>query len=136
MPDSAPAAARPSTFVGRLVSTVILWALIVIALNFRLDWPLVVMVATFGMLGSWEYVRLQRDDSGARPYGILLLLVAAVYWLLVSWRGFHSRTLGLGLTPQPEAIPLWIDMGMLLIMVHGTFLLTMRWPLEGERTLR
>src|SRR4051812_3210897 len=119
MPESTPAAARPSTFAGRLVSTVILLALIIVALNFRLDWPLVVMVVAFGMLGSWEYARLQRDDPDARPYGILLLLVAAVYWLLVSWKGFHARALGTGLIPQTEAIPFWIDMGMLLLMVHG-----------------
>src|SRR6187397_2169232 len=118
MPDSTPPAARPSTFVGRLLSTVALLALIVIALNFRLDWPLVVMLVAFGMLGSWEYARLQRDDPGARPYGILLLLVAAVYWVLVSWRGFYSRSLGLGLVPQPDAIPFWIDLGVFLLMVH------------------
>jgi phosphatidate cytidylyltransferase len=135
MPDPPPVVVAPSrTFAARLVSTLILWALLVLGLNFRLDWPMVVIVVAFGMLGTWEYVRMQREDPGARPYGMLVLLVAAVYWAAVAWTGFRSR--GVISVPRPEPIPFWVDLGSLLVMVQATFLVTLRRPLEGERTLR
>jgi len=137
MPDFPPAAAATApparAFASRLVSTLVLWALLLIGLNFRLDWPMVVIVAAFGMLGTWEYVRLQRDDPGARAYGLLVLLVAAVYWPVAAWAGFHSREVVSH--PRPEPIPFWVDLGALLLVVHGSFLLALRGPLEGERTL-
>lgn len=135
MSEAPPtAAASPQrAFAGRLVSTLVLWALLIIGLNFRLDWPMVVIVAAFGMLGTWEYVRLQRGDPGARAYGMLVLLVAAVYWATAAWAGFHSR--GMPSHPGQDAIPFWIDLGALLLVVHGSFLLALRGPLEGERTL-
>ncbi len=136
MPDSFPAAASSPgrTFAARLVSTVVLLALMIIGLAFRLDWPLVVIVTAFGMLGSWEYVRLQRDDPGARPYGTLLLVVGVIYWIAAAMAGFRSREVMV--VPGRESIPMWIDVGALLLMVHGSFLIALRGPLEGERTLR
>ena len=135
MPDLSPAGpAPPRTFAARLVSTLVLLALMMIGLNFRLDWPLVVIVVAFGMLGSWEYVRLQHEDPGARSYGSLVLVVAVIYWAAAAWTGFHSR--GAMPLPHPDAIPLWVEIGTLLLMVHGSFLLALRGPLEGERTLR
>ncbi len=135
MPETPPtAAASCRTFAARFVSTMALWALMIIGLNFRLDWPLVLIIVIFGILGTWEYVRLNRNDPGARAYGSLVLLLAVVYWAVVSWAGFRSR--GLVSLANQEAIPFWIDFGALLLIVHGSFLLALRGPLEGEHTLR
>ncbi|MCE9518338.1 MAG: phosphatidate cytidylyltransferase [Verrucomicrobia bacterium] len=135
MPETSPtASATARTFAARLVSTLVLWALMVIGLNFRLDWPLMVIVVTFGLLGTWEYVRLSRDDPGARAYGNLVLFVAVVYWAAASWAGIRSSRMVSHF--RPEAIPFWIDLGSLLLIVHGSFLLALRGPLEGEHTLR
>lgn len=135
MPDPSPASsATARTFAARLASTLVLWALMIIGLNFRLDWPLVLLIVIFGILGTWEYVRLTRDDSGARPYGSLVLIVAVVYWAAVSWSGFCSR--GCVSSAHQESIPFWIDIGALLLIVHGIFLVTLCRPLEGEHTLR
>ncbi len=135
MPETPPtASATARTFAARLVSTLVLWALMVIGLNFRLDWPLISIVITFGMLGTWEYARLNRNDAGGRVYGRLLLLVAVVYWAAASWAGIRSR--GFVSHPHQVAIPFWIDFVSLLLIVHGSFLLALRGPLEGEHTLR
>ena len=139
MPDPpsilAPAASgRARAFASRLVSTVILLAMIGSALVFHLDWPWVVMVSLFGMLGTWEYVRLQRDDTRARAYGNLLLLVSASYWVAAAWMGFRSRSMTL--LPHEEAIPFWLDVVAVLVVMQGAFALTLFRPLEGERTLR
>ncbi len=137
MPEDAPAAAASTpkrVFAARLISTVLLLGMISIALAFRLDWPLVLVIAAFGILGTWEYIRFQGDDAGGRPYGIFLLTVASFYWLVVAWFGFRSRS-AIPL-PGQEAIPLWVDAATLLVIVHGSFALALRGPLEGERTLQ
>ncbi len=138
MPDQpqTPAATpgKSRALASRLVSTIALFALIGSALAFHLDWPWVVIVVLFGMLGTWEYVRLQRDDDGARAYGNLLLLVSAAYWAAVSWMGFRSR--GATLLPHEEAIPFWLDALAVLVVMQGAFALALCRPLEGERTLR
>lgn len=135
MPEHPPASsASARSFAARLASTLVLWTLMAVGLNFRLDWPLVLIIVAFGILSTWEYVRLTRDDPGARPYGSLVMIVAVIYWAAVSWAGFSSRNHIL--SPHQDAIPFWIDIVALLLIVHGTFLLTLRGPLEGEHTLR
>ncbi len=138
MPDqpqtSAAASGKARAFVSRLVSTVALLALIIGALSFHLDWPWVVIIAIFGMLGTWEYVRLRHDDAGARPYGNLLLLVSVIYWAAAAWMGFHSR--GRTLFSHEEAIPFWLDALAVLVVMQCAFALALCRPLEGERTLQ
>ncbi len=138
MPDQPqiPAAAtgKARAFASRLVSTVALLGLIGGALAFHLDWPWVAIIVLFGMLGTWEYVRLRHDDEGARAYGILLLLVNAAYWAAAAWMGFRSR--GAALPLNAEAIPFWLDSLAVLVIMQGAFALTLTRPLEGERTLR
>ncbi len=138
MPDqpqtTAPASARARAFASRLVSTVALLGLIGGALAFHLDWPWVVIVALFGMLGTWEYVQLQRGDDGARAYGNLLLVMSAAYWAAAAWMGFRSR--GAAFPFKAEAIPFWLDALAVLIVMQGAFALALCRPLEGERTLR
>ncbi|MEI6537586.1 MAG: phosphatidate cytidylyltransferase, partial [Verrucomicrobiaceae bacterium] len=137
MPDALSTVTAPGkgrSFASRLLSTVALLVLMGSALAFHLDWPWVVIVVLFGMLGTMEYVRLNRDDDGACVHGNFLLLVSAAYWIAASWMGFQSR--GRTLYPHEEAIPFWLDALAVLVVMQGSFALALRGPLEGERTMR
>ena len=138
MPDAITAASAPNsaarTFVARLTSTVILWGLIIVALAFHLDWPLLVLAAAFGLLGTWEYARLQSGDAAARPFTRLMLLLSLGYWIAIGWKGAVSREIPL--LPQGESIPLGIDAVFLMLMIGGAFCLVLTRALDGGNTLR
>ncbi|CAN5911871.1 hypothetical protein BH11VER1_BH11VER1_14100 [soil metagenome] len=128
-PVSAPQGSSPSkghVFFVRLGSTVMLWALMGCALTLKLDWIFLVMVAFFAMLGTMEYVGLQKADASARSFGRLVLLLGLGYWGLVMWRSL----------PGSVEHPWWIDVGVLMLALQGSFLLAFRLELEGEHTLR
>jgi phosphatidate cytidylyltransferase len=86
------------------------------------------------MLGTWEFARLQNGDLGARRTGNFLLLVSALYATAAAWFGFHSR--GMISNASAHAIPFGLDAFAVLVMLQGSFVLSLRGPLEGERTLR
>lgn len=113
-------------FMVRLGSTVVLWALMAIALILKLDWILLLMMAVFGVLGTWEYVGLQKADVTARCFGRLVLLLSVGYWAVVMWLSL----------PGSVEHPWWVDLGVLILALQGAFLLAFRAELEGEHTLR
>lgn len=128
-PVSAPQGSSPSkgqVFLVRLGSTVALWTLMGCALTLKLDWIFLVMVAFFGVLGTMEYVGLQKADASARSFGRFVLLLCMVYWGLVMWQSL----------PRRAEHPWWIDLGALMLALQGSFFLAFRMQLEGEHTLR
>lgn len=128
-PVSAPQGSSPSkgqVFLVRLGSTVALWTLMGCALTLKLDWIFLVMVAFFGVLGTMEYVGLQKADTSARSFGRFVLLLGVVYWGLVMWQSL----------PRRAEHPWWIDLGALMLALQGSFFLAFRMQLEGEHTLR
>lgn len=128
-PVSAPPGSSPSkgrVFIVRLGSTLVLWALIAVALTLKLDWILLLLLAFFGVLGTLEYVGLQKADLSARSFGRMVVLLSLGYWGLV---------MGTSLPTHAEH-PWWIEAGVLILALQGAFLLAFRSQLEGEHTLR
>ncbi|WP_166443103.1 phosphatidate cytidylyltransferase [Phragmitibacter flavus] len=126
-----PPATSPSkgkVFLSRLVSTVFLWATLTVALWLDLDWLLLGMMAVVGVLGTWEYVRLQREDEGAGAYSKLVVILSAGYWAaLLGWYAF---------TENVGAALWWLDAALLVIGGQAVFFMAFRQGLEGEKTLR
>jgi phosphatidate cytidylyltransferase len=123
---SSPPKSKGQVFLVRLGSTLVLWTLIGIALTMRLDWVLVVIVSLLGLLGTWEYFRLQTADPEARDFTRLAVLVAALYW---------GATASLSIPGKVEP-PWWLDAAALVLTLHGAFYLTFRKALDGVDTLR
>lgn len=126
-PDSAsPAPSKAQVFRVRLTSTLILWALISVALWLQLDSVLVGIVGLLGILGTWEYFRLQNADTRSRDFTRLAVTISLVYWVAT----------GLLTVPGHREPPWWLDAAMLVITLHGAFYLSFRTALDGTNTLR
>jgi len=132
MPDAVTPAQTTSTpskgqvFLSRLSSTLGLWAVITVALWLKLDWLLLAMMGLVGVLGTWEYVRLQNADGGSQIYSKWSLLVSVFYWSAVLFI----------CVPSGSEPPWWLDAAVLVCGVQGIFIITFSRPLEGEQTLR
>lgn len=132
MPDStstaapAPPKSKAQVFRIRLGSTLAIWAVISVALTLHLDWILVVMIGLLGLLGTWEYFRLQNSDRESRDFTRLALAVSAVYWAGIGWLCIPGRV-------EP---PWWLDAAVLVVTLHGAFYLSFRTALDGANTLR
>lgn len=125
--DSAsPAPSKAQVFRVRLGSTLVLWGLISLALWLRLDWVLVAIVGLLGLLGTWEYFRLQHADREAQDFTRLAVGLAAAYWGATAWLTI----------PDHREPPWWLDAAVLIISLHGAFYLSFRRALDGANTLR
>lgn len=130
---ASPSKGGTAVFLSRLVSTLVLWTVMVVALALRLDWPLVVLAAVLGIMGALEYASLDREDVQARPFMKLLLLLSASWWIVVLIRCVNLRQQSA--SPAVEALPMWIDAAFLAAAVFGTFMIVLSRPLEGRDTL-
>lgn len=127
-PDTA-AAHPPSkrrVFMSRLFSTLILWAIIWVAVQWKKDWLLITLTGFFGVAGAVEYYRLLRIDAQARSFNFLGLVICLGYWGTMLW-----WLIGLKKIP-----PMWLELAALTASVHGAFLLCYRHQLEGIATLQ
>ncbi len=126
-PDSpAPTPSRRRVFVSRLLSTLILWAVIAAAVQWNRPWVLVLLTGFFGVAGAFEYYRLLRSGDHARSFTLLGLFICLAYWATMTWWAVR----------QHSAAPMWLDLAALTGSVHGAFLLCYRHQLEGVVTLQ
>lgn len=123
-PPASPSKRR--VFASRLFSTLILWALMAVAFQWKSDWLLIAISGFFGITGAVEYYRLLRIDSQARSFNLLGLCICLGYWLTVMWWVIRDK----------NAPPMWLDLAALTASVHGAFLLCYRHSLEGTVTLQ
>ncbi len=128
--SSSAAPTPPSkrrVFASRLFSTLTLWALLAVAfLQWQNTWLIIAITGFFGVAGAVEYYRLLRNDSHARSFNALGLIICVVYWGLVIWYT----------TTRQKAPPLEFDLAALTASVHGSFILCYRYQLEGGLTLQ
>jgi phosphatidate cytidylyltransferase len=127
--SSDPVASAPSkgrTFVIRLGSTLILWTVLSVALKLEMRWLMLLIMAVVGLLGTWEYFRLQSSDAISREYTRWALFFSFAYWAVVMWQC---------LTHNREA-PWWVDGAALVLVLQAAFIPVLRSNLEGEKTLR
>ncbi len=123
--QSAPAPSKARTFIARLSSTLMLWALLGVGLALKLDWLLLVAIILVGLLGTLEYCRLQRHDIETHPYTWLSLIMGLLYWAAVAWFTLPSRQ-----------EPSWLlDAALITLAVQGAFLVAFSKQLDGPNTL-
>lgn len=129
---SETAAATPTApskrrvFASRLFSTLMLWALLAVAFQWKSNLLLLAITGFFGVAGAVEYYRLLRVDVHARSFNMLGSVICLAYWGSVIWWTTTHHT-------EP---PMWLDLAALTASVHGSFLLCYRHQLEGALTLQ
>jgi phosphatidate cytidylyltransferase len=121
---TAPSKRR--VFVSRLSSTLMLWAVVAMAFQWKSNLLVLAITGFFGVAGAVEYYRHLRVDVQARSFNILGSVICLAYWITVIWWS---------MTHHAEA-PMWLDLAALTASVHGSFLLCYRQQLEGPLTLQ
>lgn len=131
--ESPPSASTPSAapskrrvFVSRLTSTLALWAVLGMAIQWKSQTIFAAVACFFGVAGAVEYFRLLMRGSSHRSFSIFGLVLSIGYWVAVIWHVLTRHT-------EP---PMWFDLAALTLAVQGAFLLCYRHELEGEATLQ
>ncbi|HYF35447.1 MAG TPA: phosphatidate cytidylyltransferase [Prosthecobacter sp.] len=127
--SSAPTVSPPSkgrVFAARLFSTLLLWAVLIVAFYLNSAKIVTAIIALFGLATSWEYYRLLRRPALTRSFVVLGLSISLAYWGVVGWSVFSGR----------GAPPAWLNLAALVAAVHGSFLLCYRHQLAGMETLQ
>jgi phosphatidate cytidylyltransferase len=123
---AVPPPSKRRVFVSRLFSTLLLWAIIMAAVQWKTDWVPIALTGFFGVAGAVEYYRLLRSDVHARSFNWLGLCICLVFWgTMMVWVMRHK-----------VAPPMWLELAALTASVHGSFLLCYRQQLEGAITLQ
>ena len=123
---TAPTSSKGRTFMARLFSTLLLWAILVVAFYLNSQRIVASIIALFGLLTTWEYYRLLRRPALTRSFFVLGLCISVGYWGVVLWSVFTDR----------GAPPGWLNLAALTAAVHGSFLLCYRHQLAGMETLQ
>ena len=126
LPAKPVTPSRRRVFASRLISTVILWTVIVVAFVSQKEWLVLSVCGFLGLAGVAEYARLTRCAGGMGLYDALLGLVALGWWSVAGFWTMKHHT-------EP---PLWLDLGALVLVVHGSFLICLRKSLDGMHTLQ
>ena len=131
MATTSPAtASAPPTkrriFLTRLFTTLVLWGVISLAIQWKSGTLFASIACFFGVAGAVEYFRLLIKDVGARSFPALGLFICLSYWAAVIYHVLTQKT-------EP---PMWLDLAALTAAVQGAFLLCYRQALEGEVTLQ
>ncbi len=122
----APPPSKRRVFASRLLSTLILWAVIAAAVQRNSHGLILLVSGFFGVAGAFEYYRLLRAAPLARSFNLLGLGVCLAYWtVMIAWILRHK-----------SAPPMWLELAALTASVHGAFLLCYRHQLEGTATLQ
>jgi phosphatidate cytidylyltransferase len=125
VPNASPQS-KGRAFVARLFSTLLLWAVLVVAFYLNSAKIVTAIIALFGLATSWEYYRLLRQPALTRSFVVLGLSISVAYWAIVGWSVFSGR----------GAPPAWLNLAALTAAVHGSFLLCYRHQLAGMETLQ
>lgn len=122
----APPPSKRRVFASRLLSTLILWAVIAAAVQRNSHGLILLVSGFFGVAGAFEYYRLLRSAPLARSFNLLGLGICLAYWTVtIVWILRHK-----------SAPPMWLELAALTASVHGSFLLCYRHQLEGTATLQ
>lgn len=123
---AAPKPSKRRVFASRLFSTLLLWGIIMAAVQWKTDWVPVALAGFFGVAGAAEYYRLLRGDVRVRAYNVLGVCICLAYWGTMIWWMIQHK----------HAPPMWLELAALTASVHGSFLLCYRHQLEGAVTLQ
>ena len=129
MPSTDTSPSKPTRrriFITRLSSTLVLWGVITLAIQWKSQTLFASIACFFGVAGAVEYFRLLVKDVGSRSFPALGLFICLTYWAAVIYHVLTQKT-------EP---PMWLDLAALTAAVQGAFLLCYRKELEGEVTLQ
>ena len=131
-PATSPPTARRRSFISRLVSTVVLWGVVLLAIWWQSQFLFLCLAFVVGMVGVLEYFRLFSHDQPDRACALLGIGIGLGWWTCT----LAGAALHQGTTPPIFQSPLgWHDVAALVTAVQGSFLLTYRNGLEGAATL-
>ena len=125
-PAPAPPASKGRVFFTRLISTVVLWTVMGLAIYWQSQTIFVAVAVFFAVTGSMEYFALVVKDARHRDFSLMGLILCLIYWASVTWHVLTLHT-------EP---PMWYDLAVILASLQGSFLLCYRHGLEGEVTLQ
>ncbi len=132
MESSPTPPTKGRSFVSRLGSTVLLWALVLTAIAWQNPAMILGLTCLMGMLSTVEYFNLVAQERAARPYALLGIGIALAWW---------ACTLRVALAAAPGSslaavMDARYDLGALVLALQGSFLLAYRGHLEGAATLQ
>jgi phosphatidate cytidylyltransferase len=113
---------KSQVFWKRLRSTLVLWALVAVAVMYKVDWPFHVLVTVLGLGSLWEYLQLDREVPRSSSGWIMGLGVCYYAGLAAHYGGL----------PIPLEL---LDGAFLLLVLTGLFVPAFFRPLEGQKTL-
>ncbi len=127
---SAPSKGSPrvASFKARFISTILLWGVVVAVFLSGALWGLVALVAAFTLLGSFEYLVLTREAPGKECRRWALIVGAGFLGMLVT-QALNDPDSLRGADFLPE-------MAGVLAVTIGSFVLRLRFPIEGDDSVR
>lgn len=123
MSDAPAATTKTQTFVRRAISTIILWGVVALAFGSMKPWA---HLAFIGLLSVWAIVEF---------CGLSLHSGIAMHRF---WAIFLSIAYGSGVSYfllQGKPVPPELDLALVFLLVAGTFVLQMRRPIEGAKSV-
>jgi phosphatidate cytidylyltransferase len=131
MSAHSPAPAKKSkkaVFVARLGSTLVLWAIVTIAIILNLNWLLALLIGGLSVLALIECLQMF-DASRDRRYQVWTLLLGVAY---LGFAFHHAQT-----HAAPDRTEFThLDVFFLTVLAFGLFTVTLTRPLEGPTTLK
>lgn len=124
---SGKKSSRAATFGARLVSTLVLWGVVLGVFLSGSLWAVVVLVAALAALGSVEFFRLTAGLPG-RECRCWALVVSLAYLACLTWRfaGAGAEESAAGFVP---------DIAALVLVVLGAFVLRLRFRITGPESV-
>ena len=122
-PSPTPGPTKLQVFGKRLASTLVLWALLAVALITKAGWPFHVLVGVLGIGSLWEYLKMDPSVPAANRRWVFLLGVLYFLALLAYYSGAKFISLE------------FIDVLFPYLVLIGVFVPAFFRPLEGQKTL-
>ncbi|MDC0088269.1 phosphatidate cytidylyltransferase [Akkermansiaceae bacterium] len=125
--SSEPKKSKAQVFGARLFSTLLLWGVVTGVFMSGNPWCYVALIILLGFFGVWEYFQMtERGGLPSQPkWGLCLSVVyflSLAYLLCTQGHGGLDAVFGL-------------DMLFILILVMGGFIMQLRRPVDGQKTV-
>jgi phosphatidate cytidylyltransferase len=121
-PSAISSPTKLQVFGKRLISTLVLWALLAAALYYKVDWPFYILVGVLGLGSLWEFLKM--DATLPKSSVTWVFLMGAIYYA-----GIFAHFSGVAISLE------LLDVLIGLLVLTGVFVPAFFKPLEGQKTL-